>query len=237
MPIKRRIHDALHRVGLDVVPYSGAYFASKRRVELMHRHAVDLVVDVGANRGQFATEIRRDGWTGPILSLEPLPEAFRLLSAASSRDRSWVAVNAAAGASAATLTMNVAGNSWSSSLLPMTEAHLDAAPDSRYTDTVEVEVRTVDDVVEASVAARRPYLKADTQGYELEVLSGAARTLAAAPLVELELSLVELYAGQPLIREIVQRMLDEGFAPVGAAESFVRDGAILQVDAIFLRVV
>jgi FkbM family methyltransferase len=235
MNAKARIHEFLHRLGLDLVPYSGAYFQSKRRVDLMHRHGINVVVDVGANRGQYAREIRRDGWRGRIVSLEPLPDAYRLLSAAADRDPSWRALNVAAGSNQQTLPMNVAANSWSSSLLPIGDRHLAVAPESRYTHSIEVPVERVDDVLERVGEEGRPYLKADTQGYELEVLRGAERTLARAPLVELELSLVELYSGQPLLPAVARHLLDRGFAPVSLEQSFVCNGKVIQLNGIFVR--
>ena len=43
----------------------------------LHQQAIDAVIDVGANTGQYATRLRAAGWAGPILSFEPIPEVHR----------------------------------------------------------------------------------------------------------------------------------------------------------------
>jgi hypothetical protein len=82
-------------------------------------------------------------------------------------------------------------------------------------------------------------LKIDTQGFELAVLRGAERSLEHCPLVELELSWVELYSGQPLFDEVHAWMKDHGYRPVsfetGPGQVEARTGQTLQNDVIVLR--
>ena len=64
---------------------------SDRQVRHLQRNFAhfpcDLVIDCGANRGQFARECRLAGYRGAIRSLEPLPAPFTELSAKASCDR------------------------------------------------------------------------------------------------------------------------------------------------------
>ena len=82
----------------------------------------------------------------------------------------------------------------------------------------------------------RALLKADVQGFELEVLRGSERTLEQVELVEVELSLVPLYAGAPLLPEVYEHLRERGFALVGL-EPVLLDpaGAVLQLDGLFAR--
>ena len=97
------------------------------------RFGVDLVFDVGANVGQFGSEIRTMGCAGRIVSFEPLSAAHARLSAAAKRDPAWsVHPRCAIGDHDGTVEINIAGNSVSSSILPMTEAHWSAAAGSGY---------------------------------------------------------------------------------------------------------
>jgi FkbM family methyltransferase len=235
--VKQAVHEKLHRLGFDIVPFSGAYFLMKLRVETMERLAINTVIDVGANRGQFVDEIRSSGWQGDVLSFEPLPTVFAQLSRRAAGDPGWTAIEVALGEVNGTREINVAANTWSSSLLPIADTHLAAAPASRYVERHPVEVRTLDDVLGelGLLEGRIFYLKVDTQGYELAVLAGASAAVQASAAIELEVSLTELYEGQPLIVDVLRHMLDLGFVPISMAPSFISDGRVLQRNALFVR--
>jgi FkbM family methyltransferase len=234
--LKTRVHSLLHRCGFDIVPYSGRYFPSKRRIETMYRTGVSVVIDVGANRGQFVDELRGGGWHGPVVSIEPHPSAYAVLADRADADHLWSTINVAVGAKRGAAVLNLADNDASSSILPMTDRHRAVAPESRFGESIEVVVETIDSVVEDRHLDGTFYLKIDTQGYELEVLRGAVATLEACAAVELELSLEELYEGQPLMADVSRWLLDQGFIPIAQWPILVDPGgAPLQMDAIFVR--
>jgi FkbM family methyltransferase len=228
----------LRRAGWDVQRHPGWFDFAHRRAVLMGARGIDLVIDVGANAGQYGEELRDYGYTGEIISLEPLTDAHARLAARARRDPRWTALRTAAGAHAGELTINLAANSDSSSALAMLDRHLDAAPQSAYVGRERVPVERLDAVAAPYVArAQRPYLKIDTQGFEWEVLDGASELLPQLAGVELELSLVALYEGQRTWLELIERMAAAGLRPVGLGHDFwdERTGETLQVDGIFVR--
>jgi FkbM family methyltransferase len=242
MDAKQRLHEAvvrgLRRTGWDLHRHPGWFDFAHRRSVLMAARGIDLVLDVGANAGQYGAELREYGYDGPIVSFEPLAAAHARLAARSGADPRWTAVRSAVGAHPGELAINVAANSDSSSALAMLDAHLDAAPQSAYVGVEHVPVDTLDALAAPHLAhARRPYLKVDTQGFEWAVLDGAAATLPQLAVVELELSLVPLYEGQHTWLQLVERMADAGLRPVGLGHDFwdERTGETLQVDGIFVR--
>jgi FkbM family methyltransferase len=217
---------------------SAAKRAARQLVKGFEKFGVDLVFDVGANTGQFAQQIRTAGFKGRVISFEPSSDAHRRLTDAAARDAAWtVHERCALGAEDGTATLNIAGNSVSSSLLDMTATHSAAAPGSAYVAQETTRVTTLDAVAPRYLAAARsPFLKIDTQGFEWEVLSGAARTLPAISGVLCELSLVTLYSGQHLWRETIDRLEKEGFTLWGLQPGFMdQHGRNLQTDAIFFR--
>lgn len=236
--IKRVLHAWMHAQGFDVVPYTGQYFASKRRVETMARLGVDVVLDVGANSGQFAAAVRRDGWNGDIVSLEPLQAVFAKLEAHALRDPRWIALNVAAGAEESQKAINVSANTASSSLLQIADHHTSVAPEAAYIGAETIMVRPLDALTtELRSRGVRFYLKADVQGYEHEVLSGATETLKQTAAVELELSITEMYEGQAVAADMIRKMLDEGFVPIALEPMLTSPaGEILQMDALFIAV-
>jgi FkbM family methyltransferase len=215
----------------------GVRFApAARRARLMAARDVDLVIDVGANRGQYAAALRAAGYRGRIASFEPLAEPYGALAGAAAGDARWDTWGLALGARRAVAGLHVTEDSRNSSLLAVGPRHLRAVPDSRAVARETTEMERLDDVWPRVVGdARRPYLKVDTQGYELEVLRGATATLDAIAFVEAELSLVSTYDGGPLFAEVVGFLAGHGFEPI-AFEGVLDDpdtGEMLQADAIF----
>jgi FkbM family methyltransferase len=220
------------------VPYNPEQHPQRRRLQLLRHHEIDLVLDVGANVGQFAIELRRSGYRGRIVSFEPLADAFAELQIAARGDASWRVVKLALGADKGTSVINRAANVESSSFLAMLPRHLEAAPHSNYRATEVVEVETLDAMFgEYCSGARRIFLKIDTQGFESQVLDGATESMARIDLVQLELSLVPLYKGQALMDELKSRLEALGYALIGLDSSFAdaRTGQVLQVDGVFRR--
>ncbi len=86
------LHGILQRFGVDVVRYSAANFAGLMRAQIMERHGITLVLDVGANAGQYAHGLRADGYEGRIVSFEPLSEPFAQLHRSTAADHSGSAV-------------------------------------------------------------------------------------------------------------------------------------------------
>lgn len=226
------------RFGWDLVPFNAVQHPLPRRRRLIEHHAIDTVLDIGANAGQFGRELRDLGYRGRIVSFEPLTEAFQRLQANARGDRDWRVLNLALGDVKGTQKLHQAANSESSSLLEMLPLHLEAAPHSRYRGEETVRVETLDAVFdEVCQGARNIYLKIDTQGYEAQVLRGAARSLERIDTIQIEMSLAPLYAGQALFGDLHADLGARGYVLVGAENNFgdARTGHLLQIDGIFHR--
>jgi FkbM family methyltransferase len=207
------------------------------RRQLIAQHQIELVVDVGANTGQYAHGLREGGYTGAIVSFEPLPTAFEQLCTSVHQDANWSAYNLALGDTAGPALINVAANSYSSSFLQVTAAHVDAAPDAAFSGREEVAMQTIDALPQAWFAPGARLLKIDTQGYEPAVLRGAEAFLRTVELVELEMSIIPIYAEQDLAHQVLAQMRDLGFVPVALKASFAHPSTreIQCIDAIFAR--
>jgi FkbM family methyltransferase len=131
-----------------------------------------------------------------------------------------------------------AANASSSSLLPMTARHRQGAPESAYASAETVEVCRLDDIAaEFLEPGDRVYLKLDVQGFEAQVIAGAPNVLASTSIVEAEVTLTELYAGQTLTPDLVGLMRERGLVPLQVAPE-LRDpatGELLQLNMWFGR--
>jgi FkbM family methyltransferase len=233
-----RIRRLVRARGWDLVRYPGGRNTDHLRGLLLAELGVDLVVDVGANIGQYGRLLRDWGYEGRILSFEPMRDEYAVLSRVADADGRWDTVRSAVGADEGELAIHVAGNSISSSMLPMLERHVRTAPQSAYVDQQVVPVTRLDEAAATAVAAATtPFLKVDTQGFEATVLDGAAGLLHRFVGIELELSLQPLYEGQQLLPETMERLGQLGYrlARLSPGLTDGRTGETLQVDGIFVR--
>jgi len=206
--------------------------------QFLRRSRVDVVLDVGANSGQFGRHLRAMGYRGRIVSFEPLSGAFHKLKANTATIGQWRAVRLALGDSDETRTINVAGNSHSSSFLAMLPRHLSAAPTSAYVGTETVTVRRLDGIIDEYCTAQdRCLLKIDVQGFEDAVLRGAQQSLARCVGLQLELSITPLYQGGLMLPQMLERLSAEGFTLLDLKPACVdpATGELLQVDGLFSR--
>lgn len=210
-----------------------------RRVEILRHLGVTHLFDVGANEGQYVkNELRRWGYDGEVISIEPLAAPFAALAASSAADERWRCVNAAIGRTDGELTVNVAAFSPFSSALAASSILV--AEDERAAPVATERVRSVslDELVENCGLPPQAVIgvKADVQGYESAVLDGAENALNRAVFVELEMSFCTLYEGEPGIVELIERMYSSGFR-LGLVDNEYRDanGMALQMNGIFVR--
>jgi FkbM family methyltransferase len=208
---------------------------------LLLLHKPDLIIDIGANRGQFATQMRQLSYQGPILSLEPQHAlATELQARARSSSLPWTVLHGAAGDSSAELTLNsFVCDVFSSFHTP------NSAAQSRFPDLLvpappeKVNVRPIDDWLNETpyASAQRILFKTDTQGHDMAVLAGASATLQKTVIVLTEASLIPYYdvVAKP---EDVEALL----APLGFRSSGLfsishenTDLATIEVDCLYTR--
>ena len=235
--IKSLIKSILNRLGYEIkVKQRNNQNAIIDKINTLN---IDMLFDVGANTGQSAIEYFNNGFKGSIVSFEPLLNEHIELKQNSKKYKNWiVAPRTAIGDKDGYIKINVAGNSGSSSILPMMETHSNAAPKSGYVGVQEVEIKKLDSVNQIYInESSSIFLKIDTQGYESQVLKGSSELLKQTLGLHLELSLVELYSGQTLWKELIEQVEKMGFVLWSIEPGFydLKSGKMLQIDVIFFR--
>jgi FkbM family methyltransferase len=238
--LSHRAREIVHRTGFDVSRYRPELDGKRNFMNQLKTHQVDVILDVGANSGQYAIGLRAANFKGRIVSFEPLSKPFSLLQRKAARDPLWDCRRCALGDTDGAISINVAGNAGeSSSVLPMLKTHQDACPAANYVGTEEVPIHKLDSVASEIL---RPtdvaFLKIDVQGFEKQVLAGAAATVNDRCVgMQLELSFLPLYEGGMLIREALDLAYSLGFTLTGLLPCFtdVCSGRMLQADGIFFR--
>lgn len=229
-------------IGYDIVKWHRVPPAIAARKRLLDSFGIDVILDVGANAGQFATSLRNPmGYRGAIVSFEPLPDAFQHLASLAAKDPDWEVHNVALGAADTQLSLHVSKNRVSSSFLPICETSTAVEPDSAYESQRIVPVRSLDSILPELTAIRahsRVMLKLDTQGFESQVLAGATESLRSFSLIQMEMSLVTLYEGEVLFLDMCTAMHEQGFELLALDPGFhdAASGRLLQVDGLFAKI-
>lgn len=236
--IKNAIKRIARAAGFDLRRHTIQTSPQLQLQAILETTKINTVIDVGANEGQFAVALRACGYRGRIISFEPLRSAHERLLRASARDLGWeVASRVAIGDHDGEVDIHVAGNSVSSSILPMLGRHEAAAPGSAFVAVERVPLRRLDSILPDFIDADAiVLLKVDTQGYEDRVLAGAAQSLKSVRAVQLELSLADLYEGQLLLPDMLKMLEGAGFRLHALFPEFVdpETGQTLQVNGVFL---
>jgi FkbM family methyltransferase len=240
MALLDRVRLIARRAGIDVSRYRPELDSNRQLVKQLQSHQVNVVLDVGANSGQYARALRRAEFKGRIVSFEPLSRPFSLLAREASMDALWDCRQCALGDADGTIPINISGSdAQSSSILPMLQRHRDALPASDYIGTEEVSIYRLDSLAPVILSPTDvAFLKIDVQGYERLVLAGGKSTVNDRCVgMQIELSLRPLYDGDMLIREALELVYSMGFTLTGLVPGFtdLRNGRMLQADGIFFR--
>lgn len=188
-------------------------------LDLIGHLRIDVVIDVGANEGQFGHGLREAGYTGRIVSFEPSPLAFGSLERTTASDPLWDCHPLALGRRSERHTLSETRSTQLSSLRPLNAFAADVfAQQAETTARIELETRSLDAVWEEMIAcgsSPRGFLKLDTQGFDLEVFHGARPRLDSIWGLQSELSISPLYEGMPDYLETLAVYRSAGFEVTG----------------------
>ncbi len=215
------------------------YLAGAQIGGLLRMYRVNCVIDVGAHKGQYATGLREAGYEGQIVSFEPVPHAFERLQRAAAGDPRWAVHQLALGREDGETAMNVVPGTLSS-LRPATEFGAGRYPRLQEAERVAVQVRRLDGLLDgilADVPDPRPYLKMDTQGYDLDVFAGAGERAADFVGMQSEVALMRIYEGTPRMCEALEVYEAAGFEIAGLypLSRQSRTARVLEYDCVMVR--
>lgn len=198
--------------------------------------AADVVVDIGANRGQFALTLRARGYTGRIVSFEPLVAPFLELGRAAEADEGWEAHRLALGRARGDATMQVPADTSLASCLPLTDRGNEHFAAYLHDLTEEVvAVDRLDNVWDGLVRGARVVVKIDVQGAEAAVLEGAEGVLPLILGAQIEMSVAGYYEGAADYLEILQRLRAAGFEAAAFNPVSWHNGIVGELDVVVAR--
>lgn len=215
------------------------YLCPQHVAGMLELYGVNCVFDVGANKGQYAQRLRRFGYTGRIVSFEPTSEHFAKLEKAAADDPDWWVYQYGLGREDTTSTIHVGWNTMNS-LLPPSEYGKDRYLRFAKSDTEEIQIRRLDSMMEKAldgIDEPRPFLKMDTQGYDLEVFAGGGDRVAEFVGLQSEVAVLRLYEGSPPMTEAIGVYEAGGFGITGMypVTREANTGRVIEFDCVMMR--
>ncbi|MFI9567129.1 FkbM family methyltransferase [Streptomyces rishiriensis] len=232
--------DAPHRRDERKLQLAAAeYLCAQHVTAMLELYGVNCVFDVGANTGQYAKRLRRLGYTGRIVSFEPTSETFARLEKAAADDPAWQVYQCGLGREETTAKIHT-GWKTMNSLLSASDYGKDRYSRFAQADTEEIRVRRLADVMDEALeglAEPRPFLKMDTQGYDLEVFAGGGERIAEFVGLQSEVAVLKLYEGSPGMGEAVAAYEAAGFGITGMypVTREATTGRVIEFDCVLMR--
>lgn len=193
-----------------------------------NNHSIDTVFDVGAHTGKWTEEYVEILPRATFYLFEANPKRTRPLSL--SENHKWYNVVL------------------SSPAISAVEFYADGGRhgtgDSYYKETtisydnvqpITLETDTIDNIVKENNIPVPQLMKIDTQGSEIDVLKGAAKTLNGVDLLMIETPVLAYNAGSPSFDDYIEHTMEYGFVPIGVNEVHLNDGILMQLDIVFIR--
>jgi FkbM family methyltransferase len=204
--------------------------------KFLRTHKIELVLDVGANIGQFAQSLRALGYKGKIISFEPIKECFERIQSLSQGDSLWECHNIALSNESEQKILNVFESSDFSSFLNVSD-FATSNFSGHVTQSVQQKVEMVHFKTwldQHKIPFSKTFLKLDTQGYDLKVLEGAGSDVDKFKGLAVELSFKSLYEGAPRYLEVLNFIEDKGYRitglyPIGRDENTLE---LIEADCI-----
>lgn len=210
--------------------------ASVEHMAVLHHLNCKTIVDIGANRGQFALVARNYFPEAIIMSFEPLPKPASIMNLVFSDDDNTVLFQAAIGPTNIQCEMHISARDDSSSLLPISSLQEEIFPGTSEVGTVDVHVAPLSTFIGEDDIEGLALLKLDVQGFELDALHGCDSLLPRFEWVYCECSFVELYSGQKLAADVIDWLSRKDFKIQGIYNpSYDNKGLAIQADFLFQR--
>lgn len=217
------------------------FLLEQHLASLLEMYRVNCVIDVGAHKGGYALSLRRSGYTGQIISFEPVSYSFERLQRRARNDRKWSVHNFALGDREHRAEIQVAQRADFSSLLtPNSAANNLFGSLTHVSRTEHIEVKRLDSLFEdlcSNIDLPRVYLKMDTQGYDLKVFEGLGSLTGSLVGLQSEVSVIPIYDGMPDMLEAMALYRSHGFEltglfPVSRHNTSMR---VVEFDCVMVR--
>lgn len=204
---------------------------------ILKQYEIDLVLDVGANQGQYGHLLRRLGYKGEIISFEPVKSSYEKLKESTEKDNLWKVFKLGLSDQKGATQINVFKSSVFSSLLKPNAFGQGSFKKMEQSVTEEIDLDTLDNFLNTNhINNKRVFLKMDTQGHDLNVFLGAKKSIANIVGMQSEISFQPIYENMPNYHESLKKYEDAGFMVTGLySVSRSSSGTMIEMDCVMLN--
>ncbi len=209
----------------------------KNRIDLFKKKDVQLILDIGANQGQYAESVLAQ-MSCRVISFEPLKKEYDIIKSKLNKYANWEVYNFGLGNKNEEIKINISENSFSSSILNLNRDTINYDPKIGYISSQNVEIKKLESIWDKlNISENKILIKIDTQGYEYNVIEGCSSVLKNVIGLQIEMSLVQLYEGEMLFEDLYKVVKDLGFELYLIEPGYKdpKSGKLLQIEAIFFR--
>jgi len=200
---------------------------------------INILLDVGANTGQFAEKIIIYGYKKKIISFEPMLKAHKELNLKSKKYKNWeIYERTGIGEKKGVKILNISKNSVSSSILEINKKHLIDEPNARIISKEKINVVPLNNILKKNFNKKHKiFLKIDAQGFEKKIIKGASKVLNKIKFIMLETSITPMYKREDNYIKIIEFMKKKGFYVWAIERGFSnkKTGRVNQLDIIFVN--
>jgi FkbM family methyltransferase len=238
---KRGVQGVLQSIGYHIAPFPVPHSYEPHIKALLSALDINLIIDVGAHTGEFYQVMRQLGYSGHIVSFEPVPDTFVQLSHTTTADPNWRGYNVALGPEAGLGAINVPDSHGFASFLRPNRYCERRFPYAHWGgSTIEVRIERLESLYTAlarEIKRPRVFLKLDTQGWDIPVLEGAGSALADVVMLQSEVSVIPIYHGMHSIVQSLAHYYELGFSVTNLFPvSFDVDGErVIEYDCVMRR--
>ena len=237
--MKRFLNNLIGITGYQIKNKKYLYDPVQNLIKSMNYFKIRSVLDIGANKGQFALNLIKNNFKGDILSFEPLEKEHKILKLLSNKKKNWKIIRrCAVGKKNHQSKFNISLNRESSSLFKILPKHTNLRPDSRTVKSSLINVEKLDNFRSEIIKLKKNLLlKIDTQGSEIEVLLGAKKILKNIQCLYIEVSIIPLYKNQKLWLDVIEYLKKQNFY-VWSIDQLLKNkdtGQTYQLDIFFYK--
>jgi FkbM family methyltransferase len=203
----------------------------------LYMKEIKLVLDIGANMGQYGVILRASGYSENIWSFEPVLNSYLKLEKKSKKDSKWSVYNYAVAGTSETKNFYVYDNFGMASSFSKPEGGRNELTDgTKIVETIELVPIKFSELLEKASKKFSSYaIKMDIQGFE-GVLLNSVKLPTQVKVIQIEISIFSFYENTPDLTDIFHLLRDQEFKLLGfIPEKFNKNRELVYGDFIFGR--
>jgi FkbM family methyltransferase len=189
------------------------YEINKKSKNFFLENKINLIIDVGAHKGEFAKNVLSENYGLKIISFEPQSKIYNILLNNSKKEKNWlIHERCGIGKKNSFLMINVMSETTCSSFLKPSKKLFSIDPSAKIVKKENIKILSLNYLFSTQYKLKKnTFLKIDTQGYDKFVLEGASSILKKILFVQLEVSIDPLYVNETNYEDMIKYMKKKGF--------------------------